>query len=55
MASRSYSHLCVMFDEYTKISKKDIEQAISSEMSGDLKNAYLAIGNVCVWRHGDKV
>nr|XP_006814024.1 PREDICTED: annexin A7-like isoform X1 [Saccoglossus kowalevskii]XP_006814025.1 PREDICTED: annexin A7-like isoform X2 [Saccoglossus kowalevskii] len=43
MASRSYPQLRATFDEYGKISKKDITQAIKSEMSGDLKNSMLTI------------
>ena len=31
------------FEEYKKISKKDIEDSIKSEMSGDLKKSMLAV------------
>ena len=41
---RSFEHLRVVFDEYNTLSKRTIEKAISSEMSGDIKNGLLAIG-----------
>lgn len=34
-----------MFQEFVKCSNKDIEQIIKKEMSGDVKNAFYAIGN----------
>lgn len=34
----------VVFDEYKRISKKDIEQSIKSETSGSFEDALLAIG-----------
>ncbi|XP_041346714.1 LOW QUALITY PROTEIN: annexin A4-like [Gigantopelta aegis] len=43
LCARSYAHLRVVFDEYSKISRYDIEQSISREMSGDLKNAMITI------------
>ena len=46
MAARSFSHLRAVFDEYTKVSKNDIEKAIKKEMSGDLEAGMLAIGNL---------
>ena len=33
-----------MFQEYAKISEKDIEDIIKSEMSGDIKKGMLTIG-----------
>ena len=45
LCSRSFRQLKATFDEYSKISKNDIEKAIKSEMSGDLERACLAIGN----------
>jgi regulatory protein YycI of two-component signal transduction system YycFG len=36
LVSRSYPQLRATFEEYKKISKKDIEEALKSEMSGDL-------------------
>lgn len=54
--SRSYAHLRATFDEYQKLTKKDIEESIKSEMSGDIKNAMLTIGtselySLIQWRH----
>ena len=43
IASRSFSHLRVVFEEYKVISKHDIADAIRKEMSGDVEQAYLAI------------
>ena len=46
--------LFVVFDEYKRISQKDIEQSIKSETSGSFEDALLAIGKlvgaVCVCR-----
>lgn len=36
--------LFVVFDEYKRISQKDIEQSIKSETSGSFEDALLAIG-----------
>lgn len=33
-----------MFEEYQKISGRDIEDSIKREMSGSLEDAFLAIG-----------
>ena len=53
MAARSFSHLRAVFEEYSKISKNDIEKAIKKEMSGDLEAGMLAIGNlICKQRQG---
>ncbi|XP_038071685.1 double zinc ribbon and ankyrin repeat-containing protein 1-like [Patiria miniata] len=43
MMSRSYAQLRATFEEYGKISKNDIEQAIKKEMSGDLKEGMLTV------------
>jgi len=43
LASRSYWHLIHVFDLYETLSEKKIEEAIESEMSGDVKEAMLAI------------
>jgi len=42
-AARSFAQLRATFDEYSKISKKDIEKAVDSEMSGYLRKGMLAI------------
>lgn len=51
LATRSYAHLKAVFDEYEKISKKKIEGALVSEMSGDLLDAYLALVGCVRSRH----
>ncbi|XP_071483496.1 uncharacterized protein [Diadema antillarum] len=43
MMSRSYAQLRATFEEYGKLGKHDIEQSIKREMSGDLKDAMLAV------------
>jgi len=43
LAQRSFEQLKLVFQEYSRISKKDIEQAIKSEMSGDIEDGMLAI------------
>ncbi|KAF6772500.1 hypothetical protein AHF37_08484 [Paragonimus kellicotti] len=44
LAAKSFAHLRVVFEEYAKVSKNDIEKALKSEMSGDLLKSMLAIG-----------
>ena len=41
---RSYAQLRAIFEEYRKISKKDIEQVLKSELSGDLLRGLKSIG-----------
>ena len=43
--TRSYAHLRQVFIEYEKKSGKPIDDAIKSEMSGNLQKAYLALVN----------
>lgn len=43
LAAQSYDQLRLVFQEYSNLSKKTIEQAIKSEMSGDLEKGMLAI------------
>ncbi|CAF0882774.1 unnamed protein product [Brachionus calyciflorus] len=43
LASRSFAQLKATFEEYKKISGKDIEVSIKSETSGDLEDALIAI------------
>lgn len=49
LASRSYPQLRATFDEYEKISKKKMEEALKSEMSGDLLRGMLTIGKIRVY------
>lgn len=48
LAAKSFAYLRVVFEEYDKISKRGIEKAIQSEMSGDLLQSMLAIGEFFV-------
>ncbi|XP_078267120.1 annexin A6 [Rhinoraja longicauda] len=43
LCSRSYPHLRRVFQDYIKLTNKDIEQAIKNEMSGDLLYGLIAI------------
>uniref|UniRef100_A0ABI7ZH38 Annexin n=1 Tax=Felis catus TaxID=9685 RepID=A0ABI7ZH38_FELCA len=43
LCSRNRNHLLHVFDEYKRISQKDIEQSIKSETSGSFEDALLAI------------
>lgn len=43
LCTRNRNHLLKVFDEYKKISNKDIEASIKSEMSGHFEDALLAI------------
>ncbi|KAG8518719.1 Annexin A4, partial [Galemys pyrenaicus] len=43
LCTRNRNHLLHVFDEYKRISKKDIEQSIKSETSGSFEDALLAI------------
>lgn len=44
LCSRSFAQLRATFQAYAAIAGHDIEQAISSETSGDLQAGYLAVG-----------
>ena len=46
LCSRSFPQLRAIFDAYKDIAGKDIEEAIKSEMSGDLKKGMLTVGKV---------
>ncbi|EPY74871.1 hypothetical protein CB1_001866015 [Camelus ferus] len=46
LCSRNQNHLLHVFDEYKRISQKDIEQSIKSETSGSFEDALLAIGKL---------
>ncbi|XP_043931585.1 annexin A6 isoform X2 [Protopterus annectens] len=43
LCTRSYPHLKRVFQEYIKMTNHDIEQIIKEEMSGDVKDALLAL------------
>ncbi|KAJ1091534.1 hypothetical protein NDU88_004654 [Pleurodeles waltl] len=43
LCTRNRKHLLKVFEEYKKISKKDIEASIKSEMSGNLEDSLLAV------------
>jgi annexin A7/11 len=42
-AAESFAQLRLVFDEYYRISGKDIESSLKSEMSGDVERAFLAV------------
>ena len=44
LCQRSFAHLRAVFEEYGKISKKTVEDAIKSEFSGDIKDGLLTVG-----------
>lgn len=52
LASQGYEQLRAVFDAYHKISGKDIEQAIKSEMSGNLEIGMVAIVRIVKNRPG---
>ncbi|XP_067899155.1 annexin A6 [Heterodontus francisci] len=43
LCMRSYPHLRRVFQDYIKLTNKDIEQIIKNDISGDLRNALIAI------------
>lgn len=45
-AHESIPQLRLIFEEYKNIGGRTIEQAIKKELSGELKDAILAIGNL---------
>ncbi|KAI8794323.1 annexin-B12 [Biomphalaria glabrata] len=52
LASQSYEQCRAVFDEYGRLSKHDIEQAIKNEMSGDLSTGMLTIVRMIRSKHG---
>ena len=44
LAARSYPHLQAVFSAYEDISEKDIEEALESELSGDLLDGMKTVG-----------
>ena len=49
MASQSYEQLRAVFDAYSRISGRNIEQVIKSEMSGNLEIGMLAISELDIY------
>uniref|UniRef100_A0A671U7B1 Annexin n=1 Tax=Sparus aurata TaxID=8175 RepID=A0A671U7B1_SPAAU len=49
LCTRSFPHLRRVFQEFVRCTNKDIEQIVKKEMSGDVKNAFYAIGNSCLF------
>lgn len=45
MAHESFHQLKIIFEEYKNVSGRTIEQALEAELSGELLEAMLAIGN----------
>ncbi|VDK38174.1 unnamed protein product [Taenia asiatica] len=43
LISRSNAHLRAVFEEYEKMSKRTVEEALKSEMSGDVLRAFLSV------------
>ncbi|VDP99547.1 unnamed protein product [Trichobilharzia regenti] len=43
LVSRSYAHLRLVFEEYSTIGKRNIEDTLKSEMHGDTLRAFLSI------------
>lgn len=54
MAHESFPQLRLIFEEYKNVSGRTIEQALQAELSGELLEAMLAIGEwiVCDSLHG---
>jgi len=51
LCSQSFEQLRVVFEEYRKLAKKGLDQAVKSEMSGDLEKGMLAIVGVVENKH----
>ncbi|ELW64362.1 Annexin A6 [Tupaia chinensis] len=45
LCTRSYPHLRRVFQEFIKMTNYDVEHTIKKEMSGDVRDAFVAIGN----------
>lgn len=50
LVTRSYPQLRATFEEYGKLSKKDIEEVLKSEMSGDVLRGMLTVGR-CMFQN----
>lgn len=46
LCQRSFAHLRAVFEEYSKISKKTMEEAIKSEFSGDIRDSLITVVKV---------
>jgi len=46
LVTRSYPQLRATFEEYGKLSKKDLEEVLKSEMSGDILRGMLTVGRL---------
>lgn len=44
IATTNYAQLNLIFQEYRKLAKHDIEDAIEKEFSGDIRDGLLAVG-----------
>ena len=53
LVSRSYPQLRATFEEYKNLSKKDMEEVLKSEMSGDLLRGMLTVGKLINPVHSD--
>lgn len=49
MAHESFPQLRLIFEEYKNVSGRTIEQALEAELSGELLEAMLGIGEWIVW------
>jgi annexin A7/11 len=45
-ASESFDQLRMVFDEYYKLTGRQIEQAIKNEMSSSVERAFLTVGKL---------
>lgn len=50
MAHESFPQLKLIFEEYKHVSGRTIEQALEAELSGELLEAMLAIGNSVLFK-----
>jgi hypothetical protein len=50
MAHESFPQLKLIFEEYKNVSGRTIEQALEAELSGELLEAMLAIGNSVLFK-----
>ena len=48
LCQRSQAHLRAVFEEYKALSNKDMEDVIKSEFSGDVKDAFVTVGECTI-------